>query len=305
MKDAEYKKVRGDITLSADLHCHTKLSDGTMGIDDIIILAKKSGVTTLAVTDHDCLAGTVRAKIIGERYGVTVIPAVELTCTDKKRGDKAHLLCYFPDFPDRLEGLCKRNSLIRKSAGKVMAVKVTQKFPITTDFIVKCATGSTNIYKQHIMQALLESGYTTTIFGELFNSLFKKGGDNCVLVEATYPSPEETLEAIHEAGGIAVLAHPGFYNNFELLDELIPLGLDGVEVWHPENTQEQQEYLKKKAKKHKLVMTGGSDFHGGYNAYPVRLGQYGPDEEALAGLISYKAKMKRRQKKAAASKEAE
>lgn len=276
-----------------------------MGIDDIIILAKKSGVTTLAVTDHDCLAGTVRAKIIGERYGVTVIPAVELTCTDKKRGDKAHLLCYFPDFPDRLEGLCKRNSLIRKSVGKVMAVKVTQKFPITTDFIVKCATGSTNIYKQHIMQALLESGYTTTIFGELFNSLFKKGGDNCVLVEATYPSPEETLEAIHEAGGIAVLAHPGFYNNFELLDELIPLGLDGVEVWHPENTPQQQEYLKKKAKKHKLVMTGGSDFHGGYNAYPVRLGQYGPDEEALAGLISYKAKMKRKQKKAAASKEAE
>ena len=276
-----------------------------MGIDDIIILAKKSGVTTLAITDHDCLAGTVRAKIIGERYGVTVIPAVEFTCTDRKRGGKAHMLCYFPDFPDRLEGLCKRNSLIRKSAGKVMAVKVTQKYPITTEFIVKCATGSTNIYKQHIMQALLESGFTTTIFGELFNSLFKKGGENCVLIESTFPSPEETLEAIHDAGGIAVLAHPGFYNNFELLDELIPLGLDGVEVWHPENTPEHQEYLKKLAKKHKLVMTGGSDFHGGYNAYPVCLGQYGPDDEALAALISYKAKMKRRQKKAAAAKETE
>ena len=291
--------------MSADLHCHTRLSDGTMGIDDIIILAKKSGVTTLAITDHDCLAGTVRAKIIGERYGVTVIPAVELTCTDRKRGGKAHMLCYFPDFPDRLEGLCKRNSLVRKSAGKVMAVKVTQKYPITTEFIVKCATGSTNIYKQHIMQALLESGFTTTIFGELFNSLFKKGGENCVLIESTFPSPEETLEAIHDAGGIAVLAHPGFYNNFELLDELIPLGLDGVEVWHPENTPEQQEYLKKQAKKHKLVMTGGSDFHGGYNAYPVCLGQYGPDDEALAALISYKAKMKRRLKKAAAAKETE
>ena len=273
-----------------------------MGIDDIIILAKKSGVTTLAITDHDCLAGTVRAKIIGERFGVTVIPAVELTCTDKTRGDKAHLLCYFPDSPERLEGLCKRNSLIRKSAGKVMAVRVAQKFPITTEFIVKCATGSTNIYKQHIMQALLESGYTTTIFGDLFHSLFSQNGKDCVLVESTYPSPQETLEAIHDAGGIAVLAHPGFYNNFELLDELIPLGLDGVEVWHPENTPEQQEYLKKKAKKHKLVMTGGSDFHGGYNAYPVCLGDYGPDEEALANLFSYKAKMKRKQKKVAAAK---
>ena len=290
--------------MSADLHCHTKLSDGTMGIDDIIILAKKSGVTTLAITDHDCLAGTVRAKIIGERFGITVIPAVELSCTDKTSGRKAHLLCYFPDSPERLEGLCKRNSLIRKSAGKVMAVRVTQKFPITTDFIVKCATGSTNIYKQHIMQALLESGYTTTIFGELFDSLFKKGSKDSVLVESTYPSPEETLEAIHDAGGIAVLAHPGFYDNFDLLDRLIPLGLDGVEVWHPANTPEQQEYLQKKAKKHKLVMTGGSDFHGGYNANPVRLGDYGPDEEALAGLFSYKAKMKRKQKKAAAAKAA-
>lgn len=287
--------------MNADLHCHTKLSDGTMGIDDILVLAKRSGVTTLAITDHDCLAGTVRARMIGERYGVTVIPGVELTCTDPKRKNKAHMLCYFPDSPERLEGLCKRNTIIRKSAGKLMALKAAKLFPITPEFIVKCATGSTNIFKQHIMQALLESGYTTTIFGELFDSLFKKDGKNSILVESTFPSPQETLEAIHDAGGIAVLAHPGFYDNFELLDELIELGLDGVEVWHPENSPEQQEYLKKKAKKHKLVMTGGSDFHGAYNAYPVKLGEYGPDEDALAALYSYKAKMKRKQKKAAAA----
>lgn len=287
--------------MAADLHCHTRLSDGTLGIDDTIILAKKSGVTTIAVTDHDCLAGTVRAKMIGERYGVTVIPGVELTCTDKTRGGKAHMLCYFPDFPERLEGICKRNTMIRKAASKVMAVNVAKKYPITTELVMKCASGSTNIYKQHIMQALMESGYTTTIFGELFNSLFTKNGKDSVLVESSYPSPQETLDAIHEAGGIAVLAHPGFYNNFELLDELIELGLDGVEVWHPENTPEQQEYLKKKAKKHKLVMTGGSDFHGAYNAYPVRIGEYGPDEEALAALFAYKARQKRKQKKAEAA----
>ena len=284
--------------MSADLHCHTKLSDGTMGIDDIIILAKKSGVTTLAITDHDCLAGTVRAKIIGERYGVTVIPAVELTCTDKKRGGKAHMLCYFPDSPDRLEGLCKRNSLIRKSAGKVMAVKVTQKFPVTTEFIVKCATGSTNIYKQHIMQALLESGFTTTIFGELFNSLFKKGGENCVLVEATYPSPEETLEAIHDAGGIAVLAHPAFLDNFDEIDDYIEMGLDGIEVWHPSATDADIEMLGSICKKHKLLMTGGSDFHGIYGSSTVTLGTCTTPDEHLDKLMGYKAKKKRAQRKA-------
>lgn len=290
--------------MKADLHCHTKLSDGTLGIDDIIILAKNSGVTTLAITDHDSLAGTVRATIIGERHGINVIPAVEFSATDSKRKSKAHILCYLPDTPERLEGLCKSNSEKRKRAARIMVAKVANKFPVTPELIMKCATGSTNIYKQHIMQALMECGYTTTIFGDLYNMLFKKESRINVLMEATYPEPAEIIEAIHEAGGIAVLAHPGFYDNFELLDELIPLGLDGVEVWHPENTPEQQELLVNIAKKNDLLMTGGSDFHGAYNAYPVKLGEYGPDEDNVAKLLSYKAKKRRKLKRQAAAAEA-
>jgi predicted metal-dependent phosphoesterase TrpH len=292
------------VILKADLHCHTKLSDGTLGIDDIIILAKNSGVTTLAVTDHDSLAGTVRAAIIGERHGVNVIPAVEFSATDSKRKAKAHILCYLPDTPERLEGLCKSNTEKRKRAARIMVAKVANKFPVTPELIMKCATGSTNIYKQHIMQALMECGYTTTIFGDLYNMLFKKESRINVLMESTYPEPVEIIEAIHEAGGIAVLAHPGFYDNFELLEELIPQGLDGVEVWHPENTPEQQELLINIAKKHDLLMTGGSDFHGAYNAYPIKLGEYGPDEDNVAKLLSYKARKRRKLKKQAAAAEA-
>ncbi len=276
-----------------------------MGIDDLLVLAKRSGLTTIAITDHDCLAGTVRAKIIGERYGITVIPAVELSCTDQKRGKKAHLLCYYPDKPERLEGLCRRNSVLRKNNNRLMALKVAQRFPVTPDFIVKCASGSTNLYKQHIMRALLEAGYTTTIYGELYDQLFGRPAPEGVLIPTIYPTPQETLEEIHAAGGIAVLAHPGQYDNFELLDELIELGLDGVEVWHPANTPEQQELLKKIAKKHKLCMTGGTDFHGAYNVTPIRLGDYGPDEEAVAALASYKAKQRRKQKKLEAMAAAE
>ena len=95
--------------MSADLHCHTRLSNGSLGIEDLIILAKKRGVSTIAITDHDCLAGTVRGKVIGERHGVTVIPGVELSGTDKTTGQEIHMLCYKPDFPDRLEGLCRRS----------------------------------------------------------------------------------------------------------------------------------------------------------------------------------------------------
>ena len=70
--------------MGGDLHCHTKLSDGSLGIEDLVLLAKKKGIETIAITDHDCLAGTVRGKIIGDRYGVNVIPGVELSSRDEK-----------------------------------------------------------------------------------------------------------------------------------------------------------------------------------------------------------------------------
>ena len=68
--------------MAADLHCHTKLSDGSVGIEDLIVIAQKSGIETIAITDHDCLAGTVRGQVIGKRYGVNVIPGVELSSFD-------------------------------------------------------------------------------------------------------------------------------------------------------------------------------------------------------------------------------
>lgn len=74
--------------MAADLHCHTKLSDGSVGIEDLIVIAQKSGIETIAITDHDCLAGTVRGQVIGKRYGVNVIPGVELSAFDNEAGKK-------------------------------------------------------------------------------------------------------------------------------------------------------------------------------------------------------------------------
>lgn len=74
--------------MAADLHCHTKLSDGSVGIEDLIVIAQKSGIDTIAITDHDCLAGTVRGKVIGKRYGVNVIPGVEISAIDNEAGKR-------------------------------------------------------------------------------------------------------------------------------------------------------------------------------------------------------------------------
>ena len=283
--------------MSGDLHCHTRLSDGSLGIEDIITLAKKRGIETLAITDHDCLAGTVRAKIIGARQGIQVIVGVELSATHEASNKNVHILCYSPDAPDMLEGLCKRNSLARKKAAHFMMLQTAKRFPITTEFIMKCSTGSTNLYKKHIMQALIECGYADRFHGEMYKKLFTKDSPDSILVTPKYADTKEVIDAIHEAGGIAILAHPMLDGAFDIVDDLLSLGLDGIEVFHPSANAEQQDELKKFATKKKILMTGGSDFHGLYNKYSVSLGDYSTPDDCLRALLSYKAKQKRLQKK--------
>ena len=113
--------------MTGDLHCHTTLSDGSLGIEETIVQAKRMGLDFLAITDHDTLSSSSRAKILGERYGVQVIPAVELSAWDKKRNSKVHILCYAPQKPDRLEGLCMKSCQIRTECAKDMIKKVLDR----------------------------------------------------------------------------------------------------------------------------------------------------------------------------------
>ncbi|MGN0533167.1 MAG: PHP domain-containing protein [Eubacterium sp.] len=284
--------------MAADLHCHTKLSDGSVGIEDLIIIAQKSGIGTIAITDHDCLAGTVRGQVIGKRYGVEIIPGVELSAFDYEAGKKVHILCYLAEKPDRLEGLCKRTSVARKRAGQIMMLKVAARFPVSTDFIISHASGSTNLFKQHIMHALMDAGYTNEIFGDLYHALFSRESETNLLAPVKYPDVKEVIEEVHGAGGIAVLAHPAFYDNFDEIDKYIEMGIDGIEVWHPSAGDEVIERLSKICKKNKLLMTGGSDFHGIYGGKPVTLGTCTTPDEHIEKLKGYKAKKKRAQRKA-------
>lgn len=284
--------------MAADLHCHTKLSDGSVGIEDIIVIAHKSGIDTIAITDHDCIAGTVRGQVIGKRYGVTVIPGVELSAFDAEAGKQVHILSYLADAPDRLEAICRKTSTARKRAGQIMMLKVAARFPITSEFIISHASGSTNLFKQHIMHALMDAGYTNELFGDLHRALFSTDSESNVLAPTKHPSVEEVINEIHGAGGIAVLAHPGKYNNFDEIDKYVELGLDGIEVWTPFNSKEQSSDLEQICKKKKLLMTGGSDFHGTYGEKTVTLGAYSTPKDHLDKLMGYKAKKKRAQRKA-------
>lgn len=265
--------------MACDLHCHSKISDGSLGIEEIIGIARRRGLSALSITDHDAVVGATRAVIVGKRLGIQVIHGVELSAMDPNTGRKVHILAYLCDTPDRLEELCRRTNASRKAAATNMLKKVLRYYPILPESVARCASGSTNVYKQHIMHALIDAGYADSFFGETYQKLFSPV-NGCAYVPVEYPTVDEVIDLIHSAGGLAVLAHPYTYDSTDLMQVLVADNrLDGIEVWHPRNNEAQTASLLDFANKHNLLTTGGSDFHGMYTSTPRPLGSFtAPDE---------------------------
>lgn len=291
--------------MSGDLHCHTRLSNGSLSIDEIIALAKSKGVETIAITDHDCLTGTVRAKIIGERNGIKVITGAEISALDPESGEVVHILCYLPEFPDRLEEICHYNSNARKRASQYMMLKAAQRYPVTPDLIKRCATGATNLFPQHFMQALTEIGAADGFYGKVYEELFSADSENNIIVKPAFKDAKTVIDAIHTANGIAVLAHPAKYGGYDTAVRFASYGIDGIEVWHPSADENLTAQLLSYTKKNKLLATGGSSFHGLYNKDTLTVGSYCTPKTQLQELLGYKAKIKRLQKKLEAQSAAE
>ncbi len=258
--------------MTGDLHCHTRISDGSMGIEDLIFYAKRAGLDFVAITDHDSLAGVTRAEVLGKRYGIRVVAGVELACRDTTRGRSVHLLCYLPHHPDRLEGLCMRTLERRTAAGKQMIKKVMARYPVTAEHMLRQSAGSNAIYKVHLMQALWELGYADGLFGNVQKELFSSRGGSC-LVTFEYPDIYEALEIARQAGCITVIAHPFQFDSFDLTCELAEKGLiDGVEYRHPRCPPERANDLLELAQRYNLIKTGGTDFHGAFSPKANPLG---------------------------------
>ncbi len=277
-----------------DLHCHTKLSDGSLGIEDVIEQAKRMNISWLSITDHDTMASFSRSDILGDRAGVKILHGVELSAWDKDRNSKVHILCYAPLKPDRLEGLCLKSCEIRKACSKEMIEKVMKKFPIPIESILKHTTSSKSIFKQHIMRALVDYGYALEMYGDLDRELFNPQTGSCY-VEREYPDVNFVIDLIHTAKGIAVMAHPAQYDNIELLEELARKGkIDGVEIGHYSADENYRSELSVIAERYELIKTGGSDFHGLYNSVPTHLGSDSTSKEDLDRILKLSAGMKRK-----------
>lgn len=257
-----------------DLHLHTCLSDGSCAPHEVIAKAARAGLSYIAITDHDHFTSTPDLVIQAQSLGVTLIDGVEVSCCDPVRGRKVHILCYLPQNADRspVKTLCDDITARRVEAGRTMAARVAELYPITVDEVEAIASRCVCIYKQHIVKALMDSGITVRIFGELYDRLFDTHKGSCIV---NFPQPEvyTVISAIKKAGGLCVLAHPYTYNSIDLLNELTAQGLlDGIEVWSSKSTPEQEQYLAAVAEQFDLIKTGGSDFHGAYGSRPSPIG---------------------------------
>lgn len=268
----------------ADLHCHSRNSDSSVSVERIITLAKCFNLDYIALTDHDTLAGVAEAKLLCKKYGVNLITGVECSCLDKERGRPVHMLCYQPHDIKTLQTHLDKTLESRRLQKLEIIEKVQKLYPVKLEDVLKFQGESQSIYECHIMQALAETGYTNTICGDLMSELMSRKG-SCY-VPTKYCDVRETLRVIKDCGGKAVLAHPEEYDSLDLAVELAENNLiQGVEVFHPRNSEETREILLKIARKYNLIITGGSDFHGQFSKKPKPLGFCVADEENVKRLL--------------------
>ncbi|MDX2136715.1 MAG: PHP domain-containing protein, partial [Chloroflexota bacterium] len=188
-----------------------------------------------------------------------VIPGIELSAEDEA-GD-VHMLGYFIDIANApLQTRLAEFRHEREGRGRKIVERLAQlNMPIEWAR-VQAIAGDAGIGRPHVARAMVERGYVESV-RDAFDRFLYNGGPAYV---ARYRlSPEEAIGLIHSAGGVAVLAHPGLLADYRtMVKRLVPAGLDGVEVSHPDNNPTVRANLRGLAVEHDLIMTGGSDFHG-------------------------------------------
>jgi phosphoribosyl 1,2-cyclic phosphate 1,2-diphosphodiesterase len=246
-----------------DLHVHTLFSDGSYSLHEAFAKARARGISYISFTDHDTLAQNAEALAIAREYGVAYVPGIEISCRDPATSRKVHILgyCCSPG-REKLDRLCaatrdERDFFTRAS---VMTL-ASEGWPIDVEDVLEDAGRPSVLYKQHVMAFLAKKGLASGIYGPEYESIYGLGG--IVGVDIAYADPVDAICAILDSGGIPVLAHPGQYDSWGIVEKLLDAGLGGIEFYHESHDRDDYERISAIALHHpELVLTGGSDDHG-------------------------------------------
>jgi predicted metal-dependent phosphoesterase TrpH len=249
----------------ADLHLHTHFSDGTYTPPELAVQARLHGLATVALTDHDTVEGCPAMADACAQEGLEFIPGTELTADAD--GKELHLLGYFIDTAHpRLLAETARFQTVRQERIREMVARLNRlQIALEADTVFALAN-CRSPGRPHVGRALVQAGVCASV-DEAFERFLKK--HRPAWVPKCKISTGKAIELIHQAGGVAVLAHPGLNRHDEVIPDLVAQGLDGLECYHSKHTPAASEHYVRLARAHDLLVTGGSDCHGLNKGLPL------------------------------------
>jgi predicted metal-dependent phosphoesterase TrpH len=252
-----------------ELQSHSTFSDGQLPPAEVVERAAEAGVTTLALTDHDAVAGVEEAAAAAARLGIELVPAVEMSCVHEFAQD-LHVCGYWISL-EKIGPACERAQQERRErAGEIIENLRREGFDLTLDDAIREAGAADSIGRPHIARAAGASGD----LGPFFEEYLVPGAK--AFVPRRWPNAGQAIELIHEAGGAAVVAHPywDIKDPAEVEQLIRSLPFDGIETYYPPHTMEQTEHLLSLCNELDLVPTASSDFHGPTHKTFSKFGDY-------------------------------
>ena len=249
----------------ADLHLHTHFSDGTFSPEELAGHGQRLGFAAMALTDHDSVEGCARMAAACGAAGIEFIVGTELTA--EHNDIEVHLLGYFVDTQNkRLLVEIARFQAVRQNRIREMVARLNQlNVPLEAETVFTLANCKSP-GRPHLARALVKAGLCKSS-DEAFERFLKK--NRPAWVPKAKMSALEGVELIHQAGGLAVMAHPGLNRTDEIIPELVDAGLDGIECFHTKHSTKTAERYLEIADKYNLLVTGGSDCHGFSKGKPL------------------------------------
>lgn len=264
----------------ADLHCHSNYSDGGDSPKELIKLASEKGIKVLSLTDHDTVQGVPEITKLAEKKGIHIIPGVELSTSID--GIRLHILGYHMD----LHKASFQSYLDEKGAATTENTKAIlrglnrqNKLNYTWEQVMLHHKGKKWICSSHVYDAMRQDGhyegYESWI--PFYYAYFSR--ESSAYVDMPSFSAKSAIEAIVDAGGVPVIAHPKRIGDDGYIEQLIKWGAQGIEVMYPYHNRKEREKYKDIAIENNLFITGGSDWHGVYHEWDEQMGDCGLNKE--------------------------
>ncbi len=269
--------------MSCDLHIHSTYSDGSQTPEEIVAEAIEKKLTAIAIADHDTVRGVRPALKAARGSDLRVIPAVEISTEFQET--EVHILGYWIELDN--DDLHAKFTYVRE-ARRLRADEIVSKLrqsgiEITIEDVLAQSDG-VSLGRPHVAQALLEKGYIKNV-QEAFDRYIGRGRP--AYVPRYKLSPYEAVEAILNASGCPVLAHPGLGVSTHIIEALIEAGIEGLEAYHSHHTPSNTNRILRIAAEHDLLVTGGTDSHGPSGSYPVAVGDEDVPDRCALELIAW------------------